>query len=103
MSADTTLGLALRDAEAVISQYCYATTDYGDTSVFKTKRVLDMVRRAFEMGRTAQAASGEPVARKPLTDEQVYALADQCEKVNDYAVIPLEFARIVEAAHGIKP
>lgn len=51
----------------------------------------------------APAASGEPVARKPLTDEQINELADQCRAPGHGSVWPHAFAKSLEAAHGIKP
>jgi len=102
MSADTNPGLALSDAEALISQYCYETTDYGDTSVFKTKRVLDMVRRAFEMGRTAQAASGERGWPKDAGDVRLF-IGAHCESVQygRHGPAPHEDDRYTLTAHDL--
>ena len=44
--------------------------------------------------------------RKPLTDEEIYSLADSLEIWNEddeeWILDPITFARAIEAAHGIK-
>ena len=47
-----------------------------------------------------------PPQRKPLTDEEIYSLADRLEIWNEddeeWILDPNTFARAIEAAHGIK-
>jgi hypothetical protein len=50
--------------------------------------------------RLTAAVEGEPVARTPLTNEQVWMLATQCTIGGDLHID--KFARAIEAAHGIK-
>jgi hypothetical protein len=49
--------------------------------------------------RLTAAVEGEPVARTPLTNEQVWMLATQCTIGGDPHID--KFARAIEAAHGI--
>lgn len=95
-----------------------ATADHGDTTVAFTRWFL----RAGLARWGAPAASGEPVARRPLTDEQVGAICDQfaqlvCEKraanverghaagVDYYIRDVAHYVghAVNKAAHGIKP
>jgi hypothetical protein len=58
---------------------------------------ITALRQAIE-----QAEQAEPVARKPLTDERVWDAYMQTSAEFDCNAIDLvEFARAIEAAHGI--
>ena len=55
---------------------------------------------------TGLVCLGQPPQRKPLSDEEIYSLADSLEIWNEddeeWILDPNTFARAIEAAHGIK-
>ena len=74
-----------------------------DTGLWFVATTVTEAHLQAALRRLAAAVEGEaPVARTPLTNEQIWALATQCTVGSDLHID--KFARaIIEAAHGIKP
>ena len=63
-------------------------------------KYVDIYKDVFEVLSTDTPLYTAPPQRKPLTDEQLEAMAEKC--VTNCYFDTLKFARAIEAAHGIK-
>jgi hypothetical protein len=80
-------------AKAIAEEQSY------DPSLWFVATTVTEAHLQTALRRLAAAVEGEPVARTPLTDEQVWTLATQCTIGGDLHID--KFARAIEAAHGI--
>ena len=69
-------------------------------------RKPERVEQAITAIKEALAQPAAQAERKPLSDEEIYSLADSLEIWNEddeeWILDPNTFARAIEAAHGIK-
>jgi hypothetical protein len=69
-------------------------------------KIADKWALQFYGGQKGKPLYTTPPQRKPLSDEEIYSLADSLEIWNEddeeWILDPNTFARAIEAAHGIK-
>jgi hypothetical protein len=90
----------LSAAPAVQSAKDIADEQSYDTGLWFVATTVTEAHLQAALRRLAAAVEGEPVARTPLTNEQIWVLATQCTIGGDLHID--KFARAIEASHGIK-
>ena len=102
MTKDEALKLALEALEGVLDD----APKVLDASIAGGLYEVVQCRDAITAIKAALAQPAAQAERQPLSDEEIYSLADSLEIWNEddeeWILDPNTFARAIEAAHGIK-